>query len=75
MYDEKRAGAEAPYERVSVLDSVRGALVNTSAAVDTLGVVDNSDVVNGNGSLGAHIGASAASNTVVSDNLRHLFHL
>ena len=60
---------------VSVLDGVAGALVNASAAVNTFGVVDDGDVVNGDSSLGAHIGASAASNTVVSDDLRHLFHL
>jgi hypothetical protein len=68
-------GAEAPGERVSVLDSVGGALVNASAAVDTFGVVDDSDVIHGDSSLGANIGASAASNTVVSDDLRHLIHL
>ena len=60
---------------VSVLDGVAGALVNAGAAVNTFGGVDNGDVVDGDGTLGADVSAGSTSNTVVGNDLRHLFHL
>ena len=37
------------------LESGRGALVDAGTAVDALGGIDDSDVVAGDGTLGAHI--------------------
>ena len=59
----------------SVLDCVRVALVDTCSAVDAFGLVDDSDVVDGDCVLGANVCASSTCNTVVCDDLRHLFHL
>ena len=49
---------------MSSLESGGGALVDTGAAVDALGGVDDSDVVNGDGIVGANVGTGAASDTL-----------
>ncbi len=59
----------------SVLDCLGGALVYTGSAVNAFSGVDNGDIIYSYCSLGAHVGAGAACNTVVCYDLRHLFHL
>ncbi len=52
-------------------DCSGGALVDTSAAVDTLGCVDDCDVVNGDCALGACIFACTACDTLICVYCRH----
>ena len=66
---------DSPLDSGSVLDCLGGALGNACSAVNTFGIVDNGDISDGNGSLRAYVDASATSDTVVSNNLRHLIHL
>jgi hypothetical protein len=46
------------------LESGRGALVDASAAVNAFGSVDDGDVVNSDGVVGADVSAGSASDTL-----------
>ena len=74
--DLKKRNPGLPRERtVSLFDCVGVALVDTCTAVDAFGLVDDCDVVDGDSVLRANVSACSACNTVVSDDLRHDFHL
>ena len=75
MYEKKGPGKTPVNDFDSVLDCVGVALVDTCTAVDAFGLVDDCDVVDGDSVLRANVSACSACNTVVSDDLRHDFHL
>ena len=57
------------------LESAGGALVDAGTAVDALGGIDDSDVVAGDGTLGAHIDASSTADTLGLFDCYHLDNL
>lgn len=61
--------------RESVLDGVGAALVDAGTAVGALGGVDDGNVVDGDGTGGADVGAEAAGDTVISDDCGHFISL
>ena len=52
-------------------DCTSGALVDTSAALDTLSCIDDCDIVNGDCALGACVCACSACDTLVCVYCRH----
>ncbi len=67
MKKKLRGLARRPLD--SLGDAAGGALVDACTAVDALGSIDDSDVLDGQGALGANVGAGAAGYTLGSVDL------
>ena len=77
MERRRGKGVCRPFGRTaSLADAAGGALVDASAAVDALAGVDDSDVIDGQGALGADVCAGSASHALGSvDSNCHVCYL
>lgn len=70
---ERREPAVCVLGSPSLGDGSCRTLVDACSAVNAFSSVNNGDIVDGDGILGAHVGACTACDTIVCNYLRHFY--